>query len=240
MIRRPPRSTLFPYTTLFRSLPPERLARELARLIRHPYLEIAAEAVAPETSPVENGGLRKIFRLLRTATGVDFANYKQTTVRRRIARRMLVRRCDTLPDYAKYVGEHPDEVKALFEDALIHVTGFFRDPGAFEYLKTSVFPQIFSLLEPGEPVRIWVPGCSRGEEVHSIAMALSEFLGDSAAQTRIQIFATDISDKDIQKARAAVYSESLTADLSREQLRRFFTKIEGGYQIIKVIGRAHV
>ncbi len=214
-------------------LPPERLARELARLIRHPYLEIAAEAVAPETSPVENGGLRKIFRLLRTATGVDFANYKQTTVRRRIARRMLVRRCDTLPDYAKYVGEHPDEVKALFEDALIHVTGLFRDPGAFEYLKTSVFPQIFSLLEPGEPVRIWVPGCSRGEEVHSIAMALSEFLGDSAAQTRIQIFATDISDKDIQKARAAVYSESLTADLSREQLRRFFTKIEGGYQIIK-------
>src|SRR2546429_550968 len=174
MIRRPPRSTLFPYTTLFRSLPPERLARELARLIRHPYLEIAAEAVAPETSPVENGGLRKIFRLLRTATGVDFANYKQTTVRRRIARRMLVRRCDTLPDYAKYVGEHPDEVKALFEDALIHVTGFFRDPEAFEYLKTSVFPQIFSLLEPGEPVRIWVPGCSRGEEVHSIAMALSE------------------------------------------------------------------
>jgi two-component system, chemotaxis family, CheB/CheR fusion protein len=214
-------------------LPPEKVARELARMIRHPYLKIAPEAFVPETSTLEDGGMRNIFRLLRASTGVDFANYKQTTVRRRIARRMLVRRCDTLTEYAKYLGEHPDEVRALFEDGLIHVTSFFRDPEVFQYLTTNVYPQILSTLEPGEAIRIWAPGCSSGEEVYSIAMTLTEFLGDAAGQTRIQIFGTDISDKDIQKARAAVYSEATVADLIAGRLRQFFNKVEGGYQIIK-------
>ena len=216
-------------------LPPDKIARELARMNRHPYLEIAPEAFVPETPPVEDGNIRKIFRLLRASTGVDFSNYKRTTIRRRIGRRMMVRRCETLSQYAKYAGEHPDEVKALFEDVLIHVTGFFRDPEVYGYLKISVFPQILATLDPGEAIRIWVPGCSSGEEVYSIAIALMESLSDSAAQTRIQIFGSDISDKDIQKARAGIYPDSAMAEVSHERLRRFFTKIDGGYQIVKGI-----
>jgi two-component system CheB/CheR fusion protein len=212
-------------------LAPDNIARELARMILHPYLKIAPQ---PEV-PSEENDLRKIFRLLRSASGVDFTNYKQTTVRRRIARRMLVQRCETLPQYAKYVGEHAEEVKALFDDVLIHVTSFFRDPEVYQFLKTGIFPRISATLEPGDSIRIWVPGCSSGEEVYSIAIILNEFLGDSASQTRIQIFGTDISDADIQKARSAKYSESATAEISPEQLRRFFVKIEGGYQVTKAI-----
>jgi two-component system CheB/CheR fusion protein len=212
-------------------LSPDNIARELARMILHPCLKIAPQ---PEV-PSEENDLRKLFRLLRSSSGVDFTNYKQTTIRRRIARRMLVRRCETLPQYAKYAGEHPEEVKALFDDVLIHVTSFFRDPDVYQFLKSGIFPRIAASLAPGDSIRIWVPGCSSGEEVYSIAIVLNEFLGDSAGQTRIQIFGTDISDSDIQKARAAKYSESATAEISPEQLRRFFVKIDGGYQVAKSI-----
>ncbi len=204
-------------------------------MIRHPYLRIAPQAVESAHISADDGSLRRIFRSLHAATGVDFANYKLTTVRRRISRRMLVRRCDTLAQYAQYLGEHPDEVQALFQDVLIHVTSFFRDPEYYVYLKSSVFPRVCASLEPGEAVRIWVPGCSSGEEIYSIAIVLHEFLGEAANQTRIQIFATDISDSDIQKARTAIYPESAITDVSPEQLRRFFLKVEGGYQISKAL-----
>ena len=213
-------------------LPPDKIARELSRMILHPYLKIAPQAVVSELSAGEDA-LRKVLRLLRSSTGVDFSNYKQTTIQRRIARRMLVRRCETLGQYAKYASEHPEEVKALFEDVLIHVTSFFRDPQIYEFLKSSVFPRITGTHEPGEPIRIWVPGCSSGEEVYSIAIALYEVLGDAASSTKVQIFGTDISETDIRKARAAFYSESAVADVSADRLRRFFVKMEGGYQIVK-------
>jgi len=214
-------------------LPPEKLARELARMIRHPYLQIAPQAPEPGRPAQDNGNLRRIFRLLQAGTGVDFSNYKLSTIRRRINRRMLVRRCETLSQYAQYLSEHPDEVQALFQDVLIHVTSFFRDAELYHYLRTSVFPRICAGLESGEAIRIWVPGCSSGEEVYSIAIVLHEFLGDAANQTRIQIFATDISDADIQRARTAIYPDSAVAEVSPEQLRRYFVKVEGGYQISK-------
>jgi two-component system CheB/CheR fusion protein len=213
-------------------LPPDKIARELSRMILHPYLQIAPQAVESELSAGEDA-LRKVLRLLRSSTGVDFSNYKQTTIQRRIARRMLVRRCETLGQYAKYASDHPEEVQALFEDVLIHVTGFFRDPQVFEFLKSSVFPRLPAALEAGEPIRIWVPGCSSGEEVYSIAITLHEALGDMVSSTKVQMFGTDISDTDIRKARAAFYSESAVADVSPDRLRRFFVKVEGGYQIAK-------
>ncbi|HXY08277.1 MAG TPA: chemotaxis protein CheB [Terriglobales bacterium] len=217
------------------TLSPERIAREMARMIRHPYLQIAPQALEPDVSSADDGSLRRIFRQLRSTTGLDIANYKQTTVRRRIGRRMLLRRCETLSQYAKYLGEHPEEVKALFQDVLIHVTSFFRDSEMYEGLKATIFPRISAALEPAEPIRIWVPGCSSGEEVYSIAIALNEFLGDAPNQPKIQIFGTDISDTDIQRARTAIYSESSTSEVSPERVRRFFVKVEGGYQISKAL-----
>ena len=213
-------------------LPPDKIARELSRMILHPYLQIAPQAVESEVSTGEDA-LRRVLRLLRSTTGVDFSNYKPTTIQRRIARRMLVRQCETLGQYAKYASEHPEEIQALFEDVLIHVTSFFRDPEIYAFLKSSVFPRIIATLDPSEPIRIWVPGCSSGEEVYSIAIVLYEVLGDAASSTKVQIFGTDISETDIRKARAAFYSESAVADVSPDRLRRFFVKMEGGYQIAK-------
>src|SRR5204862_116638 len=130
---------------------------------------------------------RTILGLLREATGLDFASYNLSTVGRRLARRMMLRRIEDIEDYVRYFRNHPAERAALGEDILIHVTSFFRDPKAFDALKSEVFPAILHNKEPGEPIRIWVPGCSTGEEVYSIAIALVEFLGPIRSH-RIQIF----------------------------------------------------
>lgn len=216
-------------------LSPDKIAAELGRMIFHPYLKVARSPVPLELPSGKDANVLKIFRLLRFATGVDFTYYKQTTIRRRIARRMLVRRCETLAQYGKYLDEHPDEIKALFQDVLIHVTAFFREPEVLQTAQKISFPRIIAGLAPGEPVRIWVPGCSSGEEVYSIAIALYESLGQTAEQRGIQIFGTDISDSNIQKARAAFYPQSSTAGLSAKRLNRFFVKMGGGYQVSKSI-----
>jgi two-component system, chemotaxis family, CheB/CheR fusion protein len=216
-------------------LPPDKIALELARMRRHPYLGIARSPITEELPPGANGSLRKIFHLMRSATGVDFTHYKQATIQRRISRRMLVRRCETLAQYVKYVQEHSDELNALFQDVLIHVTSFFREPQVYKTLHNTILPRILECLAAGEPVRIWVPGCSSGEEVYSTAIALHEYFSETARQTGIQIFGTDISDSNIQKARAAIYSQASTEGMSPERLRRFFVKAEGGHQVAKPI-----
>ncbi|MEJ2008407.1 MAG: chemotaxis protein CheB, partial [Acidobacteriota bacterium] len=203
-------------------LSPDKIAGELARMSRHPYLEVTRPTIPPELSLGKDANLFKILRLLRSATGVDFTHYKQTTIQRRISRRMMVRRCETLGQYVRYLEAYPDETKELFQDVLIHVTAFFREPKVLQTLQKIVFPRIIASLPPGEPVRIWVPGCSSGEEVYSIAIALREFLGETAMPTGIQIFGTDISDSNIQIARAAIYSQTSTAGFSSERLKRFF------------------
>src|SRR2546422_1377803 len=118
---------------------------------------------------------------------------------------------------------------------LIHVTGFFRDPETFEALKKEVFPAITSERKDRAPIRIWVPGCSTGEEVYSIAIALLEFMGDRKRHHPLQIFGTDIHDSALGKARAGVYAETIKADISAERLQRFFLKTEGGYRVNKGI-----
>ncbi len=216
-------------------LPPDKIARELARMRRHPYLELAQQPEVPELPPSDDGHLRKILRLVRTATGVDFTHYKQRTIQRRISRRMLVRRCETLARYAKYVEEHPEEVRLLLQDVLIHVTSFFREAEVFQSLQSLVFPRVIPNLAPGESLRIWVPGCSSGEEVYSFAIALQEYLGETASLTGVQIFGTDISDTNIQKARTGIYTDASVEGMPVERLRRYFVKMEGGYQVSKAI-----
>ncbi|MGH7599076.1 MAG: CheR family methyltransferase, partial [bacterium] len=147
----------------------------------------------------------------------------------------MLHKIDELKNYLKYLLTDTKEVEALYNDLLINVTGFFRDPEAFEELAEKVFPDIVKNRAGEEPIRIWVPGCSTGEEPYSIAIALLESLGDRATNTPIQIFATDISDVAIEKARAGVYLENITLEVSKERLRRFFVKLENGYQISKAI-----
>jgi two-component system CheB/CheR fusion protein len=218
------------------TLTPEGIAEELARISRHPYVAPAeiAEPGAEETAqPAVKNGFNKILALLRRATGVDFTQYKVNTLRRRIRRRMILNKLDGLEEYAKYLREHSAEVENLYQDILINVTSFFRNPETFEVLKETIFPRIVEHRAPDEPLRIWVVGCSTGEEAYSVAMAFTEFAGEGPDHVPVQIFATDINQKGVEKARAGLYSKNIAEDVSPERLRRFFTEAEGGYRVSK-------
>ena len=216
-------------------LSPEEIASGLAKISRHPYVtypepEKTIDGLAPDKNP-----LRSIFTLLQTDTGIDFTHYKHTTLKRRILRRMALYKLDILEDYAKYLQSNPKEVEALSQEFLIHVTSFFRDPEVFQTLKEQVFPSMMLNRALDEPIRIWVAGCSTGEEVYSIAICLLEFLDTQETVPKIMIFGTDISELAIEKARSGTYIPSLVEQISPERLRRFFVKVEGGYEISKPI-----
>ncbi len=173
--------------------------------------------------------------LLNKASGVDLTHYKHTTIWRRIMRRMALNKITKPEAYIRYLQENPGEVTNLYQDVLIKVTGFFRDPKAFEALKTEIFPLLARQKSPEGQVRIWVPGCSTGEEAYSLAMAWLEYLGDQAAATPIQIFATDVSSTVIEKARNGIYPENIVEDVSPERLSRFFIKNNGSLQVNKTV-----
>jgi two-component system, chemotaxis family, CheB/CheR fusion protein len=217
-------------------LPIHRIAEELVRAVKHPFLD-GSEPAAPmiPEAGAQDGNFTKILRLLRTATNVDFAYYKPSTIRRRVARRMILNKAQDLEEYVSYLLQTPKEVQSLFEDILIHVTGFFREPEVFQALSQTVFSGFKERLSHGEKVRIWVPGCSTGEEVYSIAMTLLEQLGDSPGVSLVQIFGTDISNQNIERARVGMYSESAVSAVDSSRLKRFFVKTEEGYQISKFI-----
>ncbi|MEH2124574.1 chemotaxis protein CheB [Nostoc sp.] len=217
-------------------LPPQQIAEELGNLSRNPFISDSLPPIAIEKLPELGDALVTIFMLLRSQTGVDFSHYKPNTLERRIQRRMLLYKLERLQDYAEYLQNNPGEVKALYEEILIHVTHFFRDPKAFQLLKERVFPTIIQNKSAKSPIRIWVPGCSTGEEVYSIAISLLEFLSDKVTSPPIQIFATDISEIAIDKARMGIYAENQMVEVSPETRRRFFNVLEGGgYQINKVV-----
>src|SRR4028118_1360465 len=217
-------------------LPPEAIARELENLSRHSLLAGRLPVTIPEELPEAGSALATIFGLLKSSAGVDFSLYKAATLNRRMLRRMVLYKMERLEDYAQYLLDHPAEVKALYEEILIHVTSFFRDLEAFERLKEYVFPTISHNKSAEVPVRIWVAGCSTGEEVYSIAICLLEFLGDQVIPPAIQIFATDISEAAIGKARSGFYLGRRVVGVREERRRRFFVPVEGGgYRICKVV-----
>ena len=205
---------------------PAEIGDELMRLSKHPYI---AASVA---SKLFDEDLRsKLFILIRNAFGVDFATYKQATLDRRIQRRMALHKLTRFDDYLKYVQANVAELNVLYSDLLINVTAFFRDKEPFEALKTHVFPKLIERRKPDEPIRVWVAGCASGEEPYSIAMSLLEFLAERASDFKIQIFATDIDEPSLARARQAVYPTSIEADVSPERLKRFFSRSEKGYQL---------
>ncbi len=148
---------------------------------------------------------------------------------------MLLHRIDKVRDYAAFVRANPIELRELQEDALINVTKFFRDPEVFEAFKNVVLPQIMEGREPSQQVRIWIAGCATGEEAYSFVICLLEYLTGAATEPPIQVFGTDASESNIQQARAGIYPESIAEDVSPERLRRFFIKVDHGYQVTKRI-----
>ncbi len=217
-------------------LPPEGIARELTRIARHPYVSGDFIELIPEIAETKEGQMAQIFGLLRRATRVDFSEYKSPTIGRRVARRMALHKIEQLADYVALLQREHNEIDALYQDLLINVTSFFRDPEAFDALKKVVYVELLKARESTtSPIRIWVPGCSTGEETYSHAISLMEFLGEERTEIPIQIFGTDLSENAIQRARAGLYRETIEADVSPIRLRRFFHRVDSGYQISKTI-----
>lgn len=179
--------------------------------------------------------LDRIFSLLRTASGVDFSHYKRPTIERRLQRRLALHKLTNMADYVELLQRQPQETNLLYRDILIHVTFFFREPGSFDVLTQKVFPKLLEQRRSDEPLRVWIPGCSTGEEAYSLAISLLEFLGEKVDDVPIQIFATDISEPAIEAARTGIYSEAAVRPVAPERLRRFFMHVDGKFRVNKSV-----
>jgi two-component system CheB/CheR fusion protein len=213
-------------------LTPREIAKEIHRFAGHPYLrKPPVEEDSEEADYKSTDDLGRIFLSLKKYTGVDFSAYKQSTLNRRIQRRMALHRIDRLDQYARYLRDNKKETEALFSDLLINVTRFFRDKGLFRTLEKKILPQLLRKKKQRDEIRVWVPGCASGEEVYSLAICILEALGSRASSTRLQIFGTDLSEFAIEHARAGIYSGAISRDTSPARLKRFFVKRDSMYQI---------
>ena len=208
-------------------LPPEEMPEQLIQYIRKSY---GKRRIRREQIKIQTGTLSNILSLVRSKTKHDFTGYKQSTINRRIERRMSINQIDDINQYLRYLSEHTGEVEALVKDFLINVTSFFRDKEAFsilkEYMKTYI-----SRKTDGEEIRAWVTGCSTGEEAYSMAIVLEEAQEELGRFFRLQIFGTDLDQDAIEAARTGIYPPSIIADVSKERLDRFFIRKDDHFQI---------
>lgn len=201
-------------------LAPAEMPAAIIAYVSHAFSRAGMTSEVP--SPGPGNAMKKILVLLRARSGHDFSNYKTSTVERRIRRRMAVQLLGSMEEYLRYVQQSQEELDALFNDLLIGVTSFFRDPEAFLALEDLVIPALQTAAASDSPVRVWVPGCSSGEEAFSLAILLAEYQQDKKTSFPVQIFATDIDARAIATARRGVYPVSIAADLSQERLARYF------------------
>ncbi|MDQ2719917.1 MAG: ATP-binding protein [Bacteroidota bacterium] len=213
-------------------LAPENMPQQLLTLNNVLNIIPSTEHATPDQLSEEES-YKKILSLLRIRKGVDFTYYKQTTIRRRILRRMVIIKQEKFLDYLEFLKQNQPEQDVLFQDLLIPVTSFFRDHQTFESLCNILFPDLLKNKSNSNPLRIWIAGCSTGEEVYSIAICLHEYLSDKTSSVKIQIFATDISEKAIAKARTGLYLKKELEGVSDQRLQQFFIKTNGSYQVKK-------
>jgi len=224
---------------------PAAIAEELARIAKHPYVAGQPLPIKPSANeapgqddatplPSDESGYKRILTLLRNRSGVDFSFYKSSTIRRRITRRLVLNKQNAFADYATFLSGNTKEIDELYSDVLIGVTSFFRNPEVFEVLQNKVFPE---LLKRGgdEALRCWVLGCSTGQEAYSIAIAFAEASEKEPRMRRLQIFATDLNEVALEKARQGLYAKSIVEDVTPERLRRYFVEEDGGYRISKAL-----
>ena len=216
-------------------LPPEKIAEQLITINYPFHSDYSTDEVKSALPQQDSEVFKQILTVLRVRRGVDFTYYKQSTLKRRIIRRMALNKIEKPADYLNFLRENKSEHDALYNDMLISVTNFFRDTQVFETLCDTIFPSLISKKTANEALRIWVAGCATGEEAYSMAICLQEYLGDKAAAIKIQIFATDISEIAIAKARNGIYTQNDLAGISASRLQQFFTKQDGNYQVTKTI-----
>jgi len=216
-------------------LPPAEMPTHIQTYAAHAFGKPPKSATASSLKAEDM--LKKIFILLRAQTGHDFSQYKPSTIHRRIERRMAIHQIETMSGYVKFMQQTPTEVESLFRDLLIGVTNFFRDPDAFQALEEQVIPKLFADKSADGIIRVWIPGCSTGEEAYSIAILLQEHLDERKQNFKVQVFATDIDSRAIGTARVGLYPASIAADISPQRLARYFASQPDGtaYRIHKSI-----
>lgn len=213
-------------------LPPREIAQKLVRIAREQH-DLPTDAEIAPTTAEDARSLERILQILRQQQQVDFRLYKQSTVQRRVLRRVLLGGHLNVNAYEEFLQGNAGEIEALHHDMLIGVTSFFREPAQYQTLIETVYPELIKNRTSKDTIRIWVAGCSTGEEVYSLAISLLEFLGDRADAPRILVYGTDINEKALQVARGAVYGERLVGNVSPSQLKRFFTETANGFKISK-------
>jgi two-component system CheB/CheR fusion protein len=213
--------------------PPEKIPEDLISYIKRIGEKPPKKIIGEDEETINS--LQKILILIKNRTGHDFSLYKESTINRRIARRMNVHQIDEVSHYLKYIQKNPKEINILFKELLINVTSFFRDPDAFNTFKDVITSEVLDKKFDSERVRIWVPGCSTGEEVYSIAIIIQEYLDESGKQLEIQLFGTDIDEDAINTARSATYPSTIVSEVSSKRLKRFFTKKGDSYKVKKGI-----
>ncbi len=207
---------------------PERLMDYFSHGLRGPAAKIVSERNFPTV-------LSKVVSIVSNRTGHDFSLYKKSTLVRRIQRRISVTRTRNGQEYLNHLLHNPTEIEALFQDLLIGVTSFFRDPEAFHILGNDVLPKLLNKEDPRQPFRVWIPGCATGEEVYSVVILILECLEAMGSMREIQVFGTDIDRGAIEKAREGAYPQNIAADVSPERLSRFFDQKDSNYRVSKKV-----
>ncbi|HIJ38047.1 MAG TPA: EAL domain-containing protein [Rhodospirillaceae bacterium] len=206
-------------------LPPHEISNQLRAIVQRPRTPIDDdhEEAPPST-------IRGIIRQIATQTGMDFSNYKDATISRQILRRMAAMQIPSLEDYGEHIARHHEELSELAGNFLICVTSFFRDPESFDAVRRAL-REMLKTKQPGDDIRVWIPGCATGEEVYTVAIILAEELGEHRDKYRVQLFATDINADAVGSARAGIYPEAALSGLDSALIARYFTAQEGMYRI---------
>ncbi len=208
---------------------PEYLVTYVQRIDKKPPIKIIGHDEEALTTR------QKILVLVKSRTGHDFSLYKESTINRRIGRRMAVLQIENISEYLEYIQKNPHEANVLFKEFLINVTSFFRDPESYESFKTNITSKILEKKVDGDVLRIWVPGCSTGEEIYSIAIIIREYMENTEKIFDVQLFGTDIDKDAIEMARSGIYPPTISSEITPERLKKFFLKKEDNYQINKDI-----
>ena len=223
-------------------LSPEQIAKELAQLVKIPYTVLPSDKIEKKHEQELSDDteiLKKILLIVKAKTGIDFfLHYKQASIYRRVIRRVVLNKCDSLEEYCSLLEDNGKEVDNLYNDFLINVTNFFRDADFFKTLTGEIFPSIVKQRKLTDPIRIWVAGCATGEEAYSIAISLKKYLDEKDKTIPFQIFASDLDSRAIEKARLGIYPLSALRTVSQNDIKRFFKKVDGHYQIEKTIREA--
>ncbi len=213
-------------------MPANEMGPSLVNFMNRPSIKGQLHTVHQQNNTDENNPvLAEIFQMLKRQSSINFSQYKPSTVARRIERRLGVNQLTTLEAYKLLLSESPREVQILSKELLIGVTRFFRDEEAFEKLNGAVIKEVLSSGSFNDPIRLWVAGCSSGEEAYSIAMLVDEAQGEQEHKRQVKIFATDVDSEAIAEASAGVYSAEIVQDISAERLHKYFDQVEDKYVV---------